>query len=170
MAENLDWNQLVLHVLEEQAIGGIISMTIKEILAHIDDPQIRQRIINFLKSRGLKQGELIAVDLRQNPRLYVILQGDIYAQYVQVDEGNGLIFLNKSAKSLVESQGEEKVIDNFSFLKEILDQIASSYAFPKFIEITRQLKPPNQDAQKWTANIVKQGADFSQRFKETSNL
>ena len=132
----MNWDQEILHVLEDQALRGIISMTVKEILIHVNNSKLKLRIVDFLKSRGLNDhGDLIAVNLRLNPRLYVILQNNMYEEYVRVDEGNGLVFLDKSAKGLVENLRDEITLDDFRFLKIILAQISSGYAFPKFIEI-----------------------------------
>jgi hypothetical protein len=59
--------------------------------------------------------------------------------------------------------------DAFLFIKKILEQIAKGYAFGKFIEIARELKPPNQDPQSWTTDIVSQGKDFSTTINDLDN-
>jgi hypothetical protein len=95
MVENFSWDQEVIRILGQQALKGVITVTVKEILKQVKSSQIKQRLVDFLKSQGLNNyGELIAVDLRSNPRLYSLLQNDAYEKYVRVDEGTGIVFLD----------------------------------------------------------------------------
>ena len=90
MAENvsLGWEQEIIRVLQDTALRAGLNMTIKEVLKQIHDKQTTQRIVDFFKSKKIgNYNELIPIDLKSNPRFYLLLQGNIYLQYVRVDEG-----------------------------------------------------------------------------------
>ena len=164
------WDQEILRILGEQTIRGVLTLSIKEILKEIKNSQVKNRVIDFLKTRHISDfKDIHVVDLRSNSKLYTLLQNEIYKKYVRVDEGNGLVFLDRSADPLVNTYKGDIDLDDFAFIKSILEQISKGYAFGKFIEISKKLKPPNQDPQKWTGDIVKQGEEFSIRFKDLNS-
>jgi hypothetical protein len=156
------WDQEILRILGEQAFRGIVTMSIREILNQIKSSQIKRRVTDLLETKGIGNvKDIVAVNLRLNPGLYALFQNETYEKYVRVDEGNGLVFLDKSANPLVSSYRGDIGLDGFLFIKTILEQIANHYAFGKFIEIAKDLKPPNQNPQKWTGDIVREGEKFS---------
>ena len=53
MVENFSWDQEVIRILGQQALKGVNTVTVKEILKQVKSSQIKQRLVDFLKSQGL---------------------------------------------------------------------------------------------------------------------
>jgi hypothetical protein len=71
---NSSWDEVVLRILGEQALRGILTLSVKEILNEIRNSQIKQQIVDFLKTKSIgNYKDIIAVDLRSNPNLYTLL-------------------------------------------------------------------------------------------------
>lgn len=150
--------QILLPLMTEAVTKAVVSVGLKELLGRIHGKNDRTKIETRLRKQGKKADDLIVINLRVNPALYALLQKEEYAKYIVIDDGDGIVIVDKELKDLVEGYRSNLSFDELKLTQNILKNLVgknSGSSLMQALEYSKKQQPGQGiDAQDWTAQIV----------------